>query len=140
MLGAGVGFSVISWILVSTFGNKVINSDITDGQKKPTAANKPLKKEKKGSMAELDSAQPSLRASLQMLVILQRQGRLVDFLQEDLSQYEDAQVGAAVRNIHMDCKKALKDHVNLEPIFKDEEGQEVTVKEGFDNQAIQLSR
>ncbi|MGR3219821.1 MAG: DUF2760 domain-containing protein [Candidatus Anammoxibacter sp.] len=139
LFGAGVGFTVISWILVSIFGNKVINSDSADGQKKASTANKSIKKEKKGSITEPDSTQPSLRASLQMLVIFQRQGRLVDFLQEDISQYDDAQVGAAVRNIHTDCKKALKDHVKLEPIFKDEEGQEVTVNEGFDNQAIQLS-
>ena len=138
LIGAGILFSVISWLLVSIFGNKVINSGAVDGQNK-SSANKTSKKEKKGSMAELDSTQPSLRASLQRLVILQRQGRLVDFLQEDLSQHEDAQIGAAVRNIHLDCKKALKDIVNLEPIFKDEEGQEVTVPEGFDHQAIQLS-
>ena len=138
LIGAGVGFSAISWILVSIFGNKLINTS-TVPEKKPSEPAQQKKKEKKGSLAELESTQPSIRASLQMLINLQRNGRLIDFLQEDLSQYEDAQIGAAVRNIHSDCKKTLKEHIVLEPVLKEEEGQEVTVPEGFDPQAIQLA-
>ena len=138
LLGAGVGLTIISWILVSYFGNKVIAGEVTvEGKSKPVQE-KP-KKEKKGSLSDLDINQPSIRASLQMLVILQRQGRLVDFLQENLDQYDDAQIGAAVRNIQSDCKATLNEHIRLEPVFKDEEGQEVDVPEGFDSQAIQLT-
>ena len=77
--------------------------------------------------------------AVQMLAILQRQGRLIDFLQEDLSMYDDAQIGAAVRTIHEGCKQALAEHAKLEPIFKDPEGSTVTVQPGFDIQAVRLT-
>jgi len=82
---------------------------------------------------------PAETAAVQMLSILQREGRLIDFLQEDLSAYEDAQIGAAVRNIHEGSKKALLDHVTLEPIFRENEGSQITVEPGFDVQAVRLS-
>ena len=77
--------------------------------------------------------------AIQMLAILQRQGRLVDFLQEDLTPYEDAQIGAAVRSVHAGCRQALDDHIQLEPIYSEAEGATVTVQPGFDAYAIRLS-
>lgn len=87
-------------------------------------------------------AQPTRSAeagSVQMLAVLQRQGRLIDFLQEDLSMYDDAQIGAAVRTIHEGCRQALAQHVRLEPIFQEAEGSTVTVQPGFDIHAVRLS-
>jgi hypothetical protein len=78
-------------------------------------------------------------AAVQMLAILQRQGRLIDFLQEDLGQYEDAQIGAAVRSVHQGCKQALAEHVELEPILQDDEGAQVSVAAGFDPKEIRLT-
>lgn len=75
----------------------------------------------------------------QMLAILQRKGRLIDFLQEDLSAYQDAQIGAAVRNIHQESKSALAEAISLEPVFAEAEGSSVTVQPGFDANAIRLS-
>ena len=77
--------------------------------------------------------------AIQMLAILQRQGRLVDFLQEDLAAYQDAQIGAAVRSVHAGCKQALQEHVQLEPVYTDAEGSRVTVNPGFDAYAVRLS-
>jgi hypothetical protein len=85
------------------------------------------------------SAKYLQNASLQTLVVLQRKGRLVDFLQENLSEYDDAQIGAAVRSIHSGCKETLSKYIDLKPIFTDEEGKEVTVDQGFDSRAIQLT-
>ena len=82
---------------------------------------------------------PSTASALQMLAILQREGRLIDFLQEDLSLYEDDQIGAAVRSIHAGCKGALESHVKLEPVVSDEEGSTITVAPGFDAHAIRLT-
>src|SRR5579883_854864 len=56
------------------------------------------------------------RGALVLLGVLQREGRLVDFLEEDIDSYADAQVGAAVRDIHRGCRKALADHVKVEPV------------------------
>ena len=60
--------------------------------------------------------------ALQILGILQRDSRLIDFLMEDISSYADDQVGAAVRTLHDDCARTLTRHVNLVPIVDGVEG------------------
>ena len=54
---------------------------------------------------------------LRVLAVLQRDGRLVDFLEEDIDGYSDAQIGAAVRDIHRGCRKSLHDYLTIEPII-----------------------
>jgi hypothetical protein len=76
--------------------------------------------------------------AVQMLALLQRDGRLVDFLAENISAYPDEQLGAAVRSIHETCRKALDHYVKLEPILNSEEEQPVTVQAGFDPATIKL--
>ncbi len=83
-------------------------------------------------------ARPS-GAPLRMLAVLQREGRLVDFLLEDIQAYPDAQIGAAVRDIHRQCNAALKEHLVLEAVLPQSEGQSVEVPPGFDPSAIQLT-
>lgn len=78
-------------------------------------------------------------AALQLLAILQREGRLIDFLQEDLSLYEDEQIGAAVRSVHAGCKQGLDAHIKLEPVVSDDEGSTITIPAGFDAHAIRLT-
>lgn len=75
---------------------------------------------------------------LRVLAILQRDGRLVDFLQEDIDAYPDAQVGAAVRDIHRGCRKALREYLTVEPVLGSPEGGEVTVPDGFDPAEVRL--
>jgi hypothetical protein len=60
--------------------------------------------------------------ALQMLAILQRDARLVDFFMEDISAYSDDQVGAAVRNLHSQCRETLGRYVGLEPVIDAVEG------------------
>ena len=74
-----------------------------------------------------------------MLALLQREGRLLDFLLEDIQSCADAQVGAAVRDIHRQCRAALKEHLALEPILSQEEGAAVEVPAGFDPSAIRVT-
>jgi len=76
--------------------------------------------------------------AVQMLALLQRDGRLIDFLAENISTYPDAQLGAAVRTIHEACRKVLEHYVKLEPILNSEEDQPVTVQGGLDPAAIKL--
>ena len=71
-------------------------------------------------------------AALGLLGVLQEEGRLVDFLEEDLTGYADAQIGAAARGIHESCRKALHARVALEPVLRAVEGESVTVEAGFD--------
>src|SRR5438105_1542359 len=77
-------------------------------------------------------------AAIQLLAILQREGRLLDFLQEDVDAYSDAQIGAAVRDIHRGCRKSLHDYLTIEPIIDGAEEQRVTVPGDFDPAAVRL--
>lgn len=76
--------------------------------------------------------------AVQMLALLQRDGRLIDFLAENISPYPDAQLGAAARTIHESCRKVLEQYVKLEPILNSDEDQPVTVQSRFDPAAIKL--
>ncbi len=60
--------------------------------------------------------------ALQILAILQRDSRLIDFLMEDITAYSDDQVGAAVRSLHDQCRDALGRYVQLAPIIDGVEG------------------
>jgi hypothetical protein len=60
--------------------------------------------------------------ALQFLGILQRDSRLVDFLMEDISGYADDQVGAAVRELHDQCRDAMARYVSLQPVIDGVEG------------------
>jgi hypothetical protein len=77
--------------------------------------------------------------AVQMLAILQRDGRLVDFLMEDLASYPDAQVGAAVRDVHSGCRAALVRYANPTPVMDDDEGQNVTVERGADPASVKVT-
>jgi Domain of unknown function (DUF2760) len=85
------------------------------------------------------AAEPSPEPAIQILAALQRQGRLVDFLQEEIGSYDDGQIGAAVRNIHSGCKAVLQEHMDIRPIFQESEGSSVNVPAGFDAKAIRLT-
>jgi len=76
--------------------------------------------------------------AVQMLAILQRDARLIDFLTEDIAPYSDAQVGAAVRDLQQSCKQSLARYVTLEPIIASEEGEPVTVPDAIDPAVIKL--
>ncbi len=75
---------------------------------------------------------------LKLLYLLQKQGRLIDFLKEDIASFSDAQIGAAVRNIHQDCAQSLEEWVSIRPVLKEGEGQEVLIPEGYDHSAIKV--
>ena len=82
---------------------------------------------------------PTTDAAVQLLGLLQREGRLVDFLREDIQPYEDGQIGAAVRAIHESCRQVLTEHLTLEPVLSGNEGDEVTIPKDFDPSAIRLT-
>ena len=76
---------------------------------------------------------------LQVLGILQREGRLIDFLQEDVTSFSDEEVGAAARVVHEGCKRGLKSHVVFEPVRPEEEGAPIELAEGFDAHRLRLT-
>lgn len=78
-------------------------------------------------------------SALLLLSGLQREGRLVDFLQQDVAGFSDEQVGAAARVVHGGCRKVLREHFDFEPAAREAEGSEVTVPKGFDPQRFRLT-
>jgi hypothetical protein len=78
-------------------------------------------------------------APLRLLTLMQREGRLLDFLLEDIGAYPNEQIGAAVRDIHKSCQHALKEHLVLEPVLSQPEDADVDVPAGFDPSAIRLT-
>jgi len=87
----------------------------------------------------VDLRETAADSALQLLGLLQRDGRLIDFLQEDIAAYADAQVGAAARVVHEGCRKTLREHFTLAPVRSEEEGARVTLERGFDPAAIRLT-
>ncbi len=77
--------------------------------------------------------------AIHLLALLQREGRLVDFLREDIDAYDDTQVGAAVRTIHASCRKVLTEHLNIEPVLDGTEGDTIAVPEDFDPSTVRLT-
>ena len=81
----------------------------------------------------------STDAALQLLALLQREGRFVDFLEEDVSSFADADIGAAARVVHAGCRKAIRDHVRLEPVRTEEEGTRLTLPDPLDAGSVKLT-
>lgn len=140
LLGAGAtitmtGFSTrISFAFRALFSllfEGVIPQDILQAldDSKPSAAPK---------VATPQTASESSDRAVQMLALFQRDGRLVDFLTEDISPYPDGQLGAAVRSIHASCREVLDRYLKLAPVLDSDEDQPVTVPAGFDSAAIKL--
>jgi len=77
---------------------------------KPKAAEKP-----KETVGPSDGA-------LQILGILQRDARLVDFLMENIAPYTDEQIGAAVRGVHEQSRQTLERYLTLAPVVDGVEG------------------
>jgi Domain of unknown function (DUF2760) len=100
--------------------------------KEPAAPKEPEKPEKPPLReADTDSA-------LQLLGLLQREGRLIDFLQEDVASFSDAEIGAAARVVHQSTRKALLAHVELVRVRAEAEGASVSIPKGFDPQEVRL--
>lgn len=81
--------------------------------------------------------EPAGRAT-QLLALLQRDGRLVDFLMEDLTGYSDTHIGAAVRDVHAGCRTALTRYLSIAPVMEEQEGETVTVDRGADPARIKV--
>ena len=60
--------------------------------------------------------------ALQILSIMQRDSRLLDFLMEDLTTYSDDQIGAAVRELHDQCRDSVSRYITLQPVIDGVEG------------------
>ncbi|MFO7753083.1 MAG: DUF2760 domain-containing protein [Desulfobacteraceae bacterium] len=132
--GVFVIFSILLWGGLRLYGKSAV-------EKAPAEEEKETGRSGKGKDAADQRIEQERRQRifLHMLSVLQREGRLLDFFDEDLSNYEDEQIGAAVRSIHEDCKKAVQRYISPRPFFTEEEGENVEIKEGFDPDSVKLT-
>jgi hypothetical protein len=79
------------------------------------------------------------RLFVHLLTRLQREGRLMDFLAEDLERYDDAQIGAAARSVHAGCRRVVEKLLAPRPVMMEGEEASVTVDEHYDATALTLT-
>ena len=136
MIGFGKRLSYATRCFFSVLSRGEVPEEIAPEVVKsaPAPEAKPLPAER----VEAKPVEESPDRAVQLLALLQREGRLVDFFSEDIAPYQDAQIGAAVRELHANCRRALAQYVTLEPVIDGEEDRPVTVEEGFDPAAVKL--
>lgn len=127
--GAGFILAVFLWFFIRA----LIASPIRTAMATRSAA--PAKKTVDPKLAQARNQ----RYFLHILTALQNDGRLLDFFSENLDQYEDDQIGAAVRTIHDNSRRSLQKYVKMAPVMEEEEGSEVTIPEGFNPNEVKLT-
>ena len=93
----------------------------------PPAANVP---EIAAPPSAASSREAATDGALQLLTLFQREGRLLDFLQQDVTAFSDADVGAAARLVHEGCRRALKAHADVKSLRSEAEGERIQVGAG----------
>lgn len=78
-------------------------------------------------------------AALQLLGLLQKEARFIDFIKEDITAFNDADIGVAARVVHEGCNKAINEHFTLASVRSEQEGSKVTLGEGFDASTVRLT-
>jgi hypothetical protein len=146
LLGIGLLITLVLWFIIQLLGVRAIEqaatrvaAPVAPPQPAAPPPERPAITAPKPEPKPVVEKEAAAIGAVQVLSILQRQGRLVDFLQEDLSLYDDAQIGAAVRSIQENSKQALADYVQLAPIFAEAEGATVTIQPGFDPHTVRLT-
>ena len=76
---------------------------------------------------------------MQLLGLLQKEARFIDFIKEDVSAYSDADIGVAARVVHEGCNKVINEYFTLETVRADQEGSKVTLVKGFDASEVRLT-
>jgi hypothetical protein len=118
----------------SLFFHTLFNAEFAASAQKLNSGQEVDLKESSEDVPVLHETDPD--SALQLLGLLQQEGRLVDFLEEDVAQYSDEEIGAAVRVVHEGCRKALHEHLTFQPIRQEAEGARITLEQGFDASAL----
>ena len=78
-------------------------------------------------------------AALQLLGLLQKEARFIDFIKEDIAAFSDADIGIAARVAHEGCNKAINEHFTLAAVRSEQEGSKIALPEGFDAAEVRLT-
>lgn len=118
-------------------GRPLLPADTT--AKKPDTTPEPVVVQKPVEIAKDAPRAVDHSSGLLILSMLQREGRFIDFLQEEVASFSDQEVGGAARVVHEGCRKVLRQYLTLEPVLKEGEGARVNVPAGFDANRIRLT-
>ncbi len=130
ILAVGLIIALLTWLIVRPCIKRAAQTAPTQAK----AANKT------GAATEVQEKQLSdRRLFLHLFSLMQREGRLMDFLAEDLDLYEDTQIGSAVRSIHASCRKLVQEYLKPKPVLDQAEGEEVTIPADFDPGLVKLT-
>jgi len=140
-------FSIFQWIILRVSFVRLLKKYgvVTETEKKMGKQKKKVKQTPSGEdtdasrLEKKEVIERNKRFYIHLLSVLQREGRLLDFFGEELGQYEDVQIGAAVRSIHEQCKKSVAKYINPKAVIDKTEGDQITVESGFDASAIKLT-
>ncbi len=77
--------------------------------------------------------------AIHILAEMQKEGRLIDFLKENLDDYNDEEIGGSVRSIHEGCKKAIDSHIQMEKVLDQEEESTCRINKDYDAKSIKLT-
>ncbi|MBV8376378.1 MAG: DUF2760 domain-containing protein [Verrucomicrobia bacterium] len=117
LLGASLALAVLLLVsILVTSGRRAEPGGVKDELEKPIPA------------AGINQAEAEV---IGFLAMLQEKGRLVDFIMDDITAYNDAQVGAAARVVHQGCRAVMQDHFSIRPVRAESEGSIVKVAPGY---------
>jgi hypothetical protein len=122
-----------SLLFHGTLATEIVRAATTDRTHQPSAASMAAAPQpaagppSQGASSDRSSPGTPADGAVQLLALLQRDARLVDFLMEDIAGYPDAQVGAAVREIHSGSRRSLAQYVVLEAVLDGAEDQPVSL-------------
>ena len=129
----GLAFRVFFRILYDASLAERVRPVLTGAAPAPGVAPSPVQKSLPPKKA------PARNDALNLLAMLQREARLVDFIQEPIAGYSDEQIGAAVRDVHRDCAAVLQRVFALAPIRDEPEGATVELSGDFDAAQFRLA-
>ncbi|HWL87820.1 MAG TPA: DUF2760 domain-containing protein [Polyangiaceae bacterium] len=146
-LQATLPFSTRLWFAWLAFFRVLFDGDFAArvwGAREPAAlppapAPAPSAPAKKPAQPAPEKSDNSMESALQLLALFQREGRLVDFLTQEIAPFADAEIGATARVVHEGCRKALLSHATLVPVRSEEEDAAVTLNAGFDPAEVKLT-
>lgn len=133
--GVIVFWMLLLWLVIRRVCGKAAKAEI----KAPAESRKSELKKEDTPAEQAKRLHHDKKLFLHLVSVLQTEGRLLDFFNEDLDQFDDAQIGAAARGVHERCKQALAKYVVPAPLSGQAEGAPVTVSSGFDPGAFRLS-
>jgi hypothetical protein len=123
------------WLAIRVFFAVLLSAERAGRVQQALAAEPPGESERptaSPTQARPKPAGPSRSDALTLLATLQREARLLDFVQESLDSFSDAQIGAAARDVHRDCGRVLARMFEIQPLIDQPEGAAVEVPSGFD--------